>query len=280
MKKSATPLKSNQQKTLDIVNDAIAKVDDKYKEIDFTDTKTAFAHKSDKELRNAQWLFRMMSQPALVNVGSKLGLLALKLRLPFVQSIIKNTIFEQFVDGRTLLESQKAIDTLYKEKVYTMLDYSAEAKVTEEDYNKTMNEVIRAIEFANTNDSTPIVVTKITGMARFELLETVSRSEPFTKESRKEYKTVLKRLDSICHVARERGVGIFFDGEESWIQNAIDHLVNVMMRRYNRDKAVVYNTFQMYRKDRLQFLLHSFDQAQAHGYILGAKLVRGAYMEK
>lgn len=280
MKKAGTPIKTKQQEILDIVDDAIAKVDGKYEKIDFSDTKTAFAHKSDKELKNAQWLFRMMSQPTLVNIGSKLGLLALKLRLPFVKTIIKNTIFEQFVGGRTLLESQKAIDSLYKEKVYTMLDYSAEAKVTEEDYNKTMNEVIRAIEFADSNDSTPIVVTKITGMARFELLEAVSRSEPFTKESRAEYKIILKRLDSICHVAKERGVGIFFDGEETWIQDAIDHLVNVMMRRYNREKAVVYNTFQMYRKDRLSFLLQSFDQAKAHGYILGAKLVRGAYMEK
>ncbi len=280
MKKVRTPQKSKQQENMSGIDNTNTKVNGKFKEIDFSDTQTAFAHKSDKELKNAQWLFRMMSQPALVNVGSQLGLVALKLRLPFVKTIVKNTIFEQFVGGRTLLESQKAIDALYKQKVYTMLDYSAEAKVTEEDYNKTMNEVIRAIEFADNNDSTPIVVTKITGMARFELLEDVSRSKPFTKESRAEYKIVLKRLDSICHVARERGVGIFFDGEETWIQDAIDHLVNVMMRRYNRDKAVVYNTFQMYRKDRLSFLLHSFDQAKAHGYILGAKLVRGAYMEK
>ena len=280
MKKAVTPIISGQQDLLNIVKETMSKMDGKYKEIDFSDTQTAFAHKSDKELKNAQWLFRMMSQNTLVNVGSKLGLVALKLRLPFVKTMIKSTIFEQFVGGRTLLESQKAIDSLYKQKVYTMLDYSAEAKVTEEDYNKTMNEVIRAIEFADTNDSTPIVVTKITGMARFELLEAVSRSEPFTKESRAEYKIVLKRLDSICHVARQRGVGIFFDGEETWIQNAIDHLVNVMMRRYNHEKAVVYNTFQMYRKDRLSFLLQSFDQAQTHGYILGAKLVRGAYMEK
>lgn len=280
MKKSAKPIISSRQKVLDDVNKAIAETRGDYEKIDFSDTQTAFAHKSDAELKQAQWLFRMMSQPLLTKIGSKLGLIALKLHLPFTEKAIKETIFRQFVGGRTLLESQNTIDTLYARNVFTMLDYSAEAKTTEEDYNKTMNEVIRAIEFAATNDSTPIVVTKITGMARFELLESVSRNTPFNKKTRKEYKTVLKRIDSICHIARDRGVGIFIDGEETWIQGAIDHLADVMMRRYNREKAVVYNTFQMYRKDRLKFLLRSFDRAQAGNYILGAKLVRGAYMEK
>lgn len=283
MKKEAKPIIKKQQDLIETVNAAVTKANEtlgKYQKIDFTDTKTAFAGKSDGELKNAQWLFRMMSKPTLVNVGSKLGLFALKLGLPFTEPIIQKTIFRQFVGGRTLLESQPTIDDLYRQDVLTILDYGAEAKTTEEEYNKTMNETIRAIEFAATNESAPVVSTKVTGMARFELLEEVSKSEPFSKETRREYKSVLKRLDSICHIACERGVGVYFDAEETWIQDGIDHLVNVMMRRYNKKKAVVFNTFQMYRHDRLQFLLDSFDQANRHGYILGAKLVRGAYMEK
>ena len=202
------------------------------------------------------------------------------MRLPFVESIVKATIFEQFCGGATLLESQKVIDQLERHKTYTILDYGAEAKTREEDFNHTMKETIRAIEFAKRSDAVPVVSTKITGMARFGLLESLQEGVPLTRETRIEYKSVLKRLDAICHVAATNGVGVFFDAEESWIQDSIDHLVTVMMRRYNRDKVVVYNTFQLYRHDRLQFLFDSYNLAKRGGYMLGAKLVRGAYMEK
>mgnify|MGYP001342114590 CR=1 FL=1 len=143
-----------------------------------------------------------------------------------------------------------------------------------------MNETIRAIEFATHNSTVPVVSSKITGMARFELLEKLSRREELTPAESEEYKNVLKRMDSVCHVANQKNMSIFFDAEESWIQNAIDDLVNMMMKRYNKEKAVVYNTFQLYRIDRLPYLLRSFDIAQKEGYVLGAKLVRGAYMDK
>ena len=204
----------------------------------------------------------------------------MKLRLPFVQSIIKATIFEQFVGGTTLLECQKTIDLLYKNKVQSILDYGAEGKTSETDFNNTMNECIRAIEFAGSNESVPVVSTKITGFARFGLLESIQKGEPFNRETRTEYRNVLKRMDAISYTAKEKGVAIFFDAEESWIQDTIDHLVDMMMKRYNKEGAIVYNTFQLYRHDRLAFLMESYDKAKKFGYILGAKLVRGAYMEK
>ncbi len=248
--------------------------------VDFSDTRTAFAEKSDAELKKAAWLFGLMNKHWLVGIGSKVGLAAIRLHLPFVESVVKNTIFEQFCGGTTLLQCQKVIGRLARQRTLTILDYGAEAKEKEEDFNHTMNEAIRAIEFASRSEHIPVVSTKITGMARFGLLEAVQRGDAFTRETRTEYKSVLKRLDAICHVATQRGVGVFFDAEESWIQDALDHLVAIMMRRYNREKAIVYNTFQLYRKDRLQFLIDSFNQARQGKYLLGAKLVRGAYMEK
>ena len=248
--------------------------------LDFSNTEIAFAHKTNDELRKAAWLFGLMNKHWLVGIGSTLGLAAIRMRLPFVESIVKATIFEQFCGGATLLESQKVIDQLERHKTYTILDYGAEAKTREEDFNHTMKETIRAIEFAKRSDAVPVVSTKITGMARFGLLESLQEGVPLTRETRIEYKSVLKRLDAICHVAATNGVGVFFDAEESWIQDSIDHLVTVMMRRYNRDKVVVYNTFQLYRHDRLQFLFDSYNLAKRGGYMLGAKLVRGAYMEK
>ncbi|MCB0586143.1 MAG: proline dehydrogenase family protein [Phaeodactylibacter sp.] len=248
--------------------------------VDFSNMEAAFAMKSGEELKRAAWLFGLMNKHWLVGIGSRLGLAAVRLHLPFIEKIVKNTIFEQFCGGTTLLECQPTIDRLASQGCFTILDYGAEAKEKEEDFNQTMNETIRAIEFASRSPHIPVVSTKITGMARFGLLEALQQGESFNKESRREYKSVLKRLDAICHVAARRGVAVFFDAEESWIQDSIDHLVAIMMRRYNREKAVVYNTFQLYRKDRLQFLIDSYNQSRKGGYLLGAKLVRGAYLEK
>jgi len=248
--------------------------------VDFSNTKIAFSYKSNKELKSAARLFKLMNQSWLVKTGSKLGLWATKLRLPFTETIIKKTIFEQFVGGTTLLGSMPVINKLYAHNILTVLDYGAEAKDAEQDLNYTMNENIRAIEFALQNKSTPVISTKISGLVRNEILEKVQKSIKLSAGEMAEYQHLLKRLDAICHKAHEHQVKVFIDAEESWVQDPIDHLVEMMMRRYNKEEVIVYNTFQMYRKDRLQFLMDSYNRAQKMGYKLGAKLVRGAYMEK
>ncbi len=250
-------------------------------ELDFSNTEIAFAYKSDKELKKAAWLFSLMNKTWLVNPLSDLGLLAMKLRVPLTEKIVKETMFQQFVGGRTLLESTTSIEKLYEYNIHSVLDYGAEAKTTEHEFNKTMNENIRAIEFAKVNESTPVVVSKISGIARFGLLETIQKNRSgLSKSVLIEYRNVLKRIDSICYAASINGVSVMIDAEESWIQDTIDHIADLMMKRYNKERVVVYNTFQMYRHDRLKFLTKSFDKAQEQGYLLGAKLVRGAYMEK
>lgn len=247
---------------------------------DFNNTQIAFAHKSNDELRKSARLFGLMNNHWLVGVGSKLGIAAIRLHLPFIESIVKKTIFDQFCGGTTLLESLPAIEKLSQSNVFTILDYGVEAKEEEEDFNHTMNEIMRAIEFASQAKGVSMVSAKVTGLGRFALLESIQRGETLTKEMRSEYKNVLKRLDAICYTASQKNVSVFIDAEETWIQDSIDHLVNLMMKRYNHDKPIVYNTFQLYRKDRLQYLFDSFDKAKQEGYLLGAKLVRGAYMEK
>jgi len=249
--------------------------------LDFSNTEIAFAYKTDKELKKAGWLFSLMNKTWLVNPLSDLGLLAMKLRIPLTKKIVRETMFEQFVGGRTLLESTSAIEKLYEFNIQSVLDYGAEAKTTEHEFNKTMNENIRAIEFAKVNASAPVVVSKISGIARFGLLETIQKDRSgLPKSVLIEYRNVLKRIDSICYAASINGVSVMIDAEESWIQDTIDHIADLMMRRYNKERVVVYNTFQMYRHDRLKFLTKSFDKAQAQEYLLGAKIVRGAYMEK
>jgi proline dehydrogenase len=249
--------------------------------IDFSNTEIAFAHLSDQELKKSAWLFSMMNKPFLVKYGSKLALWGVENSIPMAELIVKKTVFKQFVGGTTLLDSQPSIERLAQHNTLTILDYGAEAKETELDFNHTMNENIRAIEFAARSVKTaPVISTKITGLARFGLLERIQCAESLTREEVIEYRNALKRVDAICYHASKRGVSVFFDAEESWIQDTIDHLVWLMMRRYNKSEVVVYNTFQLYRKDRLQFLLESYDRSREAGFKLGAKLVRGAYMEK
>lgn len=248
--------------------------------VDFSNTKNAYAHKDDKALKKMLWLFGLMNKHWLVGLGAKIGVPAIKMHLPFVKSIVKNTVFEHFCGGVSLLETQGTIDLLAKNKVFTILDYGAEGKQSEAEFNKTMNETIRAIQFAaNTND-VPVVSSKITGLARFDLLASIQAGVPLTTETKREYRNILKRLDAICHVASQSNTGIYFDAEETWIQDTLDHLVGLMMRRYNKEKVVVSTTYQLYRTDTLQLLMDHFDKAQKHNYLLGAKLVRGAYMDK
>ena len=248
--------------------------------LNFSNTENAFVDKTDSELKKAYWLFMMMNKPWLVNLGTRMGIPAVRMGFPFVNSVVRKTIFYQFCGGRTLLETQRTIERLAKHQVSTVLDFGAEGKESEEDLNRTMNETLRAIDYASSISEHAVVSSKFTGMARFALLKKIQSGEPLTEEERQEYDNVLKRVDSVSHAACNKGVMLFVDAEESWIQDPIDDLVNKMMARYNKERPVVFNTFQLYRHDRLQYLKDSFKMAQEGGYFLGAKLVRGAYMEK
>jgi len=249
--------------------------------IDFSNTEIAFAHLSDQELKKTAWLFNMMNKPWIVKYGSALALWAVENGLPLADWAVRKTVFSQFVGGTTLLDSQPSIEKLAKYNTLTILDYGAEAKETELDFNHTMNENLRAIDFASRSvTSIPVISTKVTGLIRFGLLERIQSAETLSREELAEYRNALKRLDAICYHASKKNVAVFIDAEETWIQDAIDHLVWLMMRRYNKKEVVVYNTFQFYRHDRLNFLTESYDRARKEGFMLGAKLVRGAYMEK
>jgi proline dehydrogenase len=248
--------------------------------LDFSNTEIAFAHRSNDELQKTTWLFKLMNKPFLVKWGSGLALKAVEWNLPFAESAIRSTIFEQFCGGTTLLDAEKNINRLGDVGTKSILDYGVEAKETEEDFNLTMNENIRALDFAARSKNIPFVSIKITGLARFGLLEKIQSNAPLTQDEQAEYFAASKRLDAICHAARDKRVSVLIDAEESWIQDSIDRMANIVMARYNKENPVVYNTFQLYRHDRLKYLKESFQMAIDKNFILGAKLVRGAYMEK
>ena len=248
--------------------------------LDFSNTEIAFSNKSDKELKRTAWLFQLMNNYNLVKLGSKLGLLAIRFRLPFTEMAVRNTIFPQFCGGENLLDCQKTIDKLYDYDTLTILDYGAEGKSDEDDLDSVMQETMRAIEMAASNNSTPVVSTKITGLVDNEILEKLHNNEILSEGEKRKYQHLIERVDEICERAHELGVGIFVDAEESWIQDPIDELVLQMMEKYNKDKITVYNTYQLYCVHKLNHLKRDHKRCLQKGVLFGAKLVRGAYMEK
>jgi proline dehydrogenase len=218
-----------------------------------------------------------MSWPTLVKYGG--GLAPLGLKLGF-KGLIKNTIFKQFVGGENITDCGKTIEQLAKYNIGTILDYSVEGKESEVDFDACCKETIETVHRAKGDKNIPFCVFKVTGLARFDLLEKVTAKQTLTKAETEEYERVKNRVNQICKEAHDNNKPIFIDAEESWIQQAIDDLANENMARYNKNSAIVYNTFQLYRKDRLSYLKQSFEMGKANGYHVGAKLVRGAYMEK
>lgn len=247
--------------------------------LDFQNTEQAFAMKTDAELKKSAWLFGMMQNASLVDVGSKAALVAMKVGLPLSWAI-KPTIYEQFCGGETLLKCVPTINRMAEFGVTTMLDYGTEGKQTEEAFNQTMRAVNNSIRFGNQNDTVQVVTIKLTGLMEFAILEKIQDKKELTEKEKVAFEAGKKRVDAICHIANENNVQIYIDAEESWIQDAIDEIAMEMILRYNKEKAIVFNTYQMYRHDRLAYLKKCFKAAQSQGVILGAKLVRGAYMDK
>jgi proline dehydrogenase len=247
--------------------------------LSFNNTQIAFSGKTNNDLNRSYWLFKMVANPTFVNIGKALTTIAIQIHLP-IKGIIKATIFKQFCGGETIKECDRVIDELGRFNIGTILDYSVEGKESEADFDACTAETIGTIKKAKDNTHIPFSVFKVTGLARFALLEKVTAGIALTVDEQNEFERIQTRVNTICKAAFEAGVPLFIDAEESWIQTAIDELANKMMAVYNTQKPIVYNTYQLYRKDRLAYLKHSFELAQQGNYYLGAKLVRGAYMEK
>lgn len=247
--------------------------------LSFEDTSVAFSGKTDKELRKKYLIFAAMNSNLLTNVGTVALKAAIDLGLP-IKGLVKNTIFEQFCGGETIGDSNSTIKALAAYNIGTILDYSVEGEKNEKSFEATTREILRTVEKAKETPSIPFCVFKLTGIARFDLLAKIQRGDKLTTEEQKCFESVKQRVDRICKATAEAGVSVFIDGEETWIQDVIDKLAYEMMKKYNKERAVVFNTFQMYRANGLQLLKNAMQFAASEQVYLGAKLVRGAYMEK
>ncbi len=246
---------------------------------EFNNTEIAFRYRNNDELKKARFLFSSMGSPALTSVGMAATKFAISWGLP-VTGLIKSTLFRQFCGGETMDEAGATAAMLGKYGVGTILDYGVEGKESEQDFDKAVPEFVNAIKYAAANKNIPFISIKVTGFAYFDLLEKIHAGVPLTDAGKAAWDRVYKRIDTICGTAAAHGIMVLVDAEESWIQKPVDDLTDAMMEKYNKKEAIVFNTFQMYRHDRLEFLKQSYDVAHRKGYVLGAKLVRGAYMEK
>ena len=265
--------------------------------ISFDNTEFAFEYKSDKELKKAQFLFSSMGKPWLLNLGLKITPWAMKWNIPFTKSIIRSTLSAQFIGGETLEQTARVADKLEKYGVNVILDYGVEGGHNgEPGFEQSTEEFIRVINYAATQNNTPFMSIKVTGLARFGLLEKLDSMmhanagtlmkrylkaiDDLPAEEKEEWHRVRNRLMRISEIAAQKNVGVLIDAEETWIQDPVDALTILMMDTFNKKECIVYNTLQLYRHDRLQFLKDSYEAALERNFVLGAKLVRGAYMEK
>lgn len=247
--------------------------------IDFEDTRTAFSIKSDRDLRRAYMLFKLISYPILVKIGNPVIQVCSALRIP-IGWIVKPTAFKHFVGGETLEACQPSVELLKTANVYSILDYSVEGKDSEKAIEAALQETIRAVKHAGNNPDIPFAVFKPTAFGNSRALEILSGASVPDKEVMGEGEKFRDRIDQLCKTAFDHDVPILIDAEDTFYQHFIDSVVMDMMRKYNYKKAIVFNTYQMYRHDRIGVLEADIKSARDEHFFLGAKFVRGAYMER
>ena len=245
----------------------------------FNNTEVAFAVKTDAQLEKAYWLFKMIKSESLVKLGTGLTKFALKHHFP-VESLIRASVFDHFCGGVNEKDTLPTVDKLYEKGVYSILDYSVEGAESDESFDATLQKNLELIQFAKNRKEIPFAVFKPTGMGRFAIYEKVSSGAALTADEQSEWDRIVARYDALSKAAKENDVPLMIDAEETWMQKAADDLVERMMEKYNTEKPIVYNTLQLYRKDRLPYLKELHKRAKEKGYKIGMKLVRGAYMEK
>lgn len=245
----------------------------------FEDTATAFSLKSDSELERAYFLFKMIANEPLVKIGTAMTNFALKARLP-VDGLIRATVFDHFCGGVSEEDCMTVVEKMWSKGVSSVLDYSVEGKDTEDPLDDALAKTLKILDFVKELDAIPFAVFKPSGYGRVALFQKVSEGKPLSKKEKTEWERVVNRFETTCKKAYDLDVSLLIDAEESWMQDAADDLVEEMMRKYNKEKAIVFNTLQLYRWDRLDYLKELHSKALKEGFKVGIKTVRGAYMEK
>ncbi len=251
----------------------------KHKFISFTDTSIAFSYKSDKALKKSYYLFAAIKNKILAKLGTNIVKFAIKVKAP-IKGIIRKSIFAQFCGGESIADCEQTIKMLAKHNVGTILDYAVEGESGRQDFDRTLEEILKTVNRAAGDPDIPFCVFKPTGLGNKELLTKIQAKETLTTAEITEYNEIKVRFKKIAQRCYEKQVRLFIDSEDSWIQEPIDEITYALMEEFNREKPVVFNTYQFYRKQMLDHIKKAVQTGREKGYFIGAKLVRGAYMEK
>lgn len=247
--------------------------------ISFENLEVAFASKSNAELRKMYLIFATLNTNWVSKLGIKLANWSFQLHLP-IKGILKKTMFGHFCGGETIQESVLACQLLANYGVNSILDLSVEGKGDEASFEATTEEIYQTLVESAKTDYMPFGVFKVTGLGDYRILEKIQARQALSREEQEAFERLENRVDRLCQTAHDLGLKILVDAEESWFQEVIDELAYRAMAKYNKTRCVVYNTYQMYRHDSLGRLKKAHQVANEQGYFLGAKPVRGAYMEK
>ncbi|QCX52315.1 proline dehydrogenase family protein [Elizabethkingia sp. JS20170427COW] len=246
----------------------------------FENTEIAFADRSTQQLNKAYWMFKSIENPALTNVGISILNFTIKNNFPFVKGIVKSTLFEQFCGGETREESIAVVNKMWKSHVGSIFDYAIEGKADEKTFDEVYHEILDIIKFSKGKEAIPFVVFKPTAFGRIEIFEKVGKKEQLSADETAEWQRVVDRFDGVCKLCHEYKIKLMIDAEDYCMQDAADDLADEMMEKYNKDFPIVWNTMQMYRTGRIEYMEAHLKRAREKGYVIGYKIVRGAYMEK
>ena len=246
----------------------------------FNNTALAFADKSDYQLKKAYWMFKLIEQPALTKIGTRILNFTVYNNFPLAGDLVKATLFEQFCGGETREESMKPVIRMFKRGVGSIFDYSIEGKEEEATFDAVCQEIKDIVKFSVGNPAIPFIVFKPTAFGRIDLYERVGKNLELTTSQKEEWERVVRRFDEVCQLCFDNNKKVMVDAEESWMQDAADDLVEKMMEKYNQEQPIVWNTIQMYRTTRIEYMQENLNRAKEKGYFIGYKIVRGAYMEK
>ena len=238
-----------------------------------------YPHKSTRELRASLFLFRLLSRRFVVRTSLYVWRFLQSIRFP-MKYLISFTGYEQFCAGQDVSSCAPMTEKLAKHQVHSVLDYANEHATSVIDYDHNAAVVLETIEVAKNNPTYPFAVVKPSAIGSFELYQKMGVGHKLTASEQLIWTAMQQRFEQLANAAAQAAVVLMIDAEESWIQDGVDLLVLPLLVKYNSDKIVVALTIQLYLKDRNLVYKSLLKDADEKGYVLGVKLVRGAYMEK
>uniref|UniRef100_A0A3B3YXY7 Proline dehydrogenase n=1 Tax=Poecilia mexicana TaxID=48701 RepID=A0A3B3YXY7_9TELE len=269
---------------------------------------SAFRVKSLGELLRALGVFHLCSFPVLVNNCGKLMTAARTIlgRRGF-SLLLRPTVYAQFVAGENEMEISQSMGKMSLMGLRPMLAVPIEEdlgeSIGEKRYDDNMAAMLECVRMSHSNawSKDPMMQLKITALLSPEMcvkLTTLIAQQPYDlsllvramdgemvtfpgleEKEAAHFLCGLQRLNKVAEASVNK-VRVLVDAEYTYMNPALTLVTMALMKKFNKDGAWIWNTYQCYLKESRSLLLEALNLSQAEGFCLGVKLVRGAYMDK